>query len=359
MYLGPPPAMTEVFGVWSQHSSRYVVSASASAAAEPTDLATALVQADDLIAVFAGGVDDDANGYADDLFGPNVRSRDTRCHDGTWSAGSAAIAAVGASAALYGGRGLPGCRCRGGFMRRALTAAAVVAGVAGCRPAEPYPESLREPPCADVADVCAGIGAGEWQLRLPVSVPTQFVMWRTGCASVPDDLAGDAFVVDTWSTGTVVHADGMWFDYRATPDSGLTVRFPDCELVESTNFPDEVVPQQLGARSGYGEHTIEWAIASGTRASTVQRLVESVESTWSTASMTTQGERHYLYDASAGVEDGVYAWQYCRVHDALVDGVHLTCHRYTFDPDTSRLEMHLTWGEELPCEPGEPLAPLG
>lgn len=65
----------------------YVVSASASSAFEASDLPSAIVQGDDLLATFADGIDDDGNGYVDDLFGPNLRAHDGRCHDGTWTAG--------------------------------------------------------------------------------------------------------------------------------------------------------------------------------------------------------------------------------------------------------------------------------
>lgn len=68
-------------------SCGYVVAATASSAFDPTDLSAPIVQADDFSAVFGNGVDDDANGFVDDFFGPNLRAHDARCSDGTWTAG--------------------------------------------------------------------------------------------------------------------------------------------------------------------------------------------------------------------------------------------------------------------------------
>lgn len=243
-------------------------------------------------------------------------------------------------------------------MRRALTGAAVVAAVAGCRaPGNDLVESTAE--CRDAAAVCQDIAAGDWQMELAADPSTHpGVMWREPCVGSMAEAQADPLVASMNQEWWWEWRPGFWFD-AGVPGELATFRVPDCALVIDTDFPGGVEPQLAAAQVG-ADAPLHWRLTTGTRASAAGELVAAVEASWAWANAgVTSDNRHYLYDASAGVEDGVYAWQYCRVHDALVDGVHLTCHRYTFDPDTSRLEMHLTWGEELPCDPGEPLAPLG
>lgn len=72
----------------------YALTATASSSAFdiPTmyDPAFPIFQGEDLLAVFADGLDTDENGYVDDIFGVNFRAVDSRCVDGTWDAATCA-----------------------------------------------------------------------------------------------------------------------------------------------------------------------------------------------------------------------------------------------------------------------------
>lgn len=233
--------------------------------------------------------------------------------------------------------------------------AVIFALAGGCRATvEPAESAESVHACASAEELCGRIADGEWQLALEVDATAgRYMFWYEGCVTSVEVAQAAASPPFEGSDYWWLWRRGYWVDAGANGNlSGW--RFPDCALVVATNFPSAISEQDDGPWGGE-DTTILWQIGHDASVKAVDELVRAMEASWGSANPPTNGERHYLYDAWSGEEDGEYQWTFCRVQDLVnVLDNHLTCHQYTYDPITRLLEMHQTWGEELPCDAGTP-----